>query len=214
MRARKTLAVTSKENITAADARTTILESIRGMTSLLEIAVEKNRGPDFTPIARRFASWSSLAWIITTTLNVTRVEVEKLPKKTHSPLNIAATIKTTLAVATTPRNLDPIIQDLKTINALLPQVIEITFGNIKSSELERHIQTSYANPFWYGFQSQTRSFRDVINLLKAPFASAAVEKNMILKGFAGAREAVTAVVTSRKKQSEVSHELLKSGSRS
>jgi acetyl esterase/lipase len=89
------------------------------------------------------------------------------------------------------------------------------FGNNKESllpvQLEKHIQTSYANPFWYGFNSQTRAFRDVINLLKATFASAAVEKNVFLKGLAGAREAVKAVVTSSKRQSEVSHELLKRG---
>jgi hypothetical protein len=85
MRSRETLMTQAKSNQTAADAMTAILESIREMTSLLEIAVEKNRGPDFTAIARRFASWSSLAWIISTTLNVTRVEVDKLPKKAFCP---------------------------------------------------------------------------------------------------------------------------------
>lgn len=46
-------------------------------------------------------------------------------------LDIAGNLKASVVTSNLAKNLDPLIEDLKTLNALLPQVVSVTFGKVR-----------------------------------------------------------------------------------
>lgn len=62
-----------------------VLDALRDTTSLIEIVVAKNGGPDMTAIATHFGSWMSLNWIINSTLFLIREEYNRWPKRAGGP---------------------------------------------------------------------------------------------------------------------------------
>lgn len=135
------------------------IDLVREMVSYLEIVSEKNGGPDISHFSLRSASWSALVWIAVTTLRAIRTEFEKMSSalkprcaswlsraggasltilralsflfRNAAPLNVVATVKSAIATASLSRNLLLLIEDLRTLNSLFPQVISITFDKVR-----------------------------------------------------------------------------------